>query len=147
MTRAPSKTNNVRNDVPWGAEGQLARGSYTISVHAAPVFDVLPTSSDVFDQLNITYVVLVLHCSVCDDVKTVSDRGSNTVFEVDGRFLQFLKNRVKLAGVNSSFRNRPVFLKYAVNGAHDRRQAFLEVEGLLDHLFLRNSTPYMWPKG
>ena len=73
-----------------------------MSVHAAPVFDALPTSSDAHDRLSITYVVLVLHCSVCDDVKTVSDGGSNTLFEVDGRLLQILEYRVKLTGMNSS---------------------------------------------
>ena len=57
-------TNSVSNDVPWGAEGLPARGSDTRSVHAAPVFDALPTSSDVHDRLSITCVVLVLHCSV-----------------------------------------------------------------------------------
>ena len=38
-------TNDVSNDVPWCTEGQPAHGSYTTSVHAAPVFDALPTSS------------------------------------------------------------------------------------------------------
>ena len=56
-----------------------------MSVHAAPVFDALPTSSDVHDRLSITSVVPVSHCSVCDgDVKAFSDGGSNTVFEMDG---------------------------------------------------------------
>ena len=43
-----------------------------MSVYDASVFDALSTSSDVRDRLSITYVVPVLHCSVCDDVKTVS---------------------------------------------------------------------------
>ena len=107
-------TNGVSNDVPWGAERLPARGSYTMSVHAAPVFDALPTSSDVHDRLSITYVVLVLHCSVCNDVKTISDGGSNTVFDVDGRFLQILEYRVKLTDVNSSSRNSSVF-KYTLS--------------------------------
>ena len=84
--------NGVSNDVPWGAERLPACGSYTVSVHAAPVFDALPTSSDVHDRSSITYVVLVLHRPVCNDVKTVSDGGSNTVFEVDGRFFNKLWN-------------------------------------------------------
>ena len=83
-------SNDVSYDVPWGAEGPPARGSYTMSVHAAPVFDPLPTSSDVHDRLSITSVVPVSNCSVCDgDVKAFSDGGSNTVFEVDGRFFFF----------------------------------------------------------
>ena len=53
------------------------------------------------------------------------DGGSNTVFEVDGRFLHILEYRVKLADVNSSFRNLPVVLKYAVSEAHKQKQAFL----------------------
>ena len=56
-------------------------------------------------------------------------------------FYRCLENQVKLSGVYSSFRNPPVFLKNAVGGAHERRQAFLEIEVLLDHLFRRNSTP------
>ena len=144
VVAAPSgssgRTSRWMTSVPWGAEKLPARGSYTMSVHAAPVFDALPTSSDAHDRLSITYVVLVLHCSVCDDVKTVSD-GGNTVFEVDGRFLQILEYRVKLAGVNSSFRKPPVFLKYAVSGAHERRQAFLEIEVLLDHPRFVTSNP------
>ena len=55
-------TNGVSYDVPWGAEGLPARGSYTISVHAAPVFDALPTSSVVHDRLSLTSVVPVVHC-------------------------------------------------------------------------------------
>ena len=54
-------TNGVSFDVPWGAEGPPARGSCTMSVHAAPVFDALPTSSDVHDRLSITSVVPVSH--------------------------------------------------------------------------------------
>ena len=104
-------------------------------VHAAPVFDALPTLSEVHDRFSITYVMLVLHCSVCDDVKTVSDGGSNTLFEVGGRFLQILEYRVKLADVNSSSRNSSVFMHYAVEESHERGQAFLEVDTLLDHLF------------
>ena len=56
-------------------------------------------------------------------------------------FCSCLECQVKLAGVNSSFRNPPVFLKHAVGGAHERRQAFLEIEVLLGHLFRRNNTP------
>ena len=40
------------------------------------------------NRLNITFVVPILHCSVCDDVKTVSDGRGNTFLEVDGRFQQ-----------------------------------------------------------
>ena len=118
-----------------------------MSVHAAPVFDALPTSSHVHDRLRITYLVLVLHCSVCNDVMTVSDGGSNTLFEVDGRFKQILEYRVTLAGMNSSFRNLSVFLKFAVSGAHEWRQAFHEIEVLFEHVFRRNNTPCMWPRG
>ena len=57
-------TNGVSYDVLWGAEGPLARGSYTMFVHAAPVFDAMPTSSYVHDRLSITSVVPVSHCSV-----------------------------------------------------------------------------------
>ena len=69
------------------------------------------------------------------------------IFEVDGRFLQVLVFRVELAFVNSSFRILPVFLKYAFSGAHEQKQAFLEIEMLLGHLFRRNNTPEMWPRG
>ena len=75
-------------------------------------------------------------------MKAFSDGGSNIVFEIDGLFFhRNLESRVKLAGVNSSFRNPPVLMKYAVDGAHERRQAFLEIEALLGHLFRRNNTP------
>ena len=43
--------------------------------------------------------------------------------------------------MHSSFRYPPVFIKCAVDGAHVQRQAFLEVEVLLDHLFRHNNTP------
>ena len=56
-------------------------------------------------------------------------------------FYRCLECQVKLSGVNSPFRNPPVFLKKAVGGAHERRQAFLEIEVWLDHLFCRNKTP------
>ena len=42
--------------------------------------------------------------------------GSCTIFEVDGRF-------------------------DAVDGTHERRQVFLEIEALLDHLFRHINTP------
>ena len=61
------------------------------------------------------------------------DGASNTVFEMEGRFNRNLESRVKLAGVNSSFRNSSVFMQYAVDESHE--QAFLEVDVLLDHLF------------
>ena len=131
-------TNGVSYDVPWGAEGPPARGSYTMSVHSAPVFDAQPASSDVHNRLSITSVALVSHCSVCDVDEAFSDGESNTVFEVDGRFDRNLESRVKLAGV------KPVFMKYAVDGTHERRKSFLEVEALLDHLFRHNNTPVMW---
>ena len=51
-------------------------------------------------------------------------RASNTVFKVDGRFYSNLESCIKLAGVNSSFRNSSVFRQYA----------FPEVDALLDHL-------------
>ena len=43
--------------------------------------------------------------------------------------------------INQNPRNLPVVLKYAVSGAHERRQAFLEIEVLLGHLFRRNNMP------
>ena len=78
--------NGVSYDVPWGTERLPARGSYTMSVHSAPAFDALPTSSDVHDRLSITYLVLVLHCSVCDVDEAISEGGSYTIFEVEGLF-------------------------------------------------------------
>ena len=62
-------------------------------------------------------------------------RASNTVFKVDGRFYSNLESCIKLPGVNSSFRNSSVFRQYAVDKSHERRQAFLEVDALLDHFF------------
>ena len=53
-------------------------------------------------------------------------------------FEKNLESRVNLAGVNSSFRNPPFFMKYGVDGAYERRQAFLEVEA---YLFRHNNTP------
>ena len=53
---------------------------------------------------------------------------------MDGRFYSDLKSYIKLAGVNSSFRNSSVFSQYAVDKSHERKQAFLEVDALLDHL-------------
>ena len=58
--------NGVSYDIPWDAEGPLARGSYTMSLHSTPVFDAQPTSSDVHNRLSITFVAPVSHCSVCD---------------------------------------------------------------------------------
>ena len=110
--------------------------SWSMSLHAATVFDALPTSSVVHDQLSITFVVLVLHCSVYNDVKTVSNGERNTLFEMDGFFLQILEYRVKLASMNSSSRNSSVFMQYAVVESKKRRQVFfLEVNALLDRLF------------
>ena len=60
-------TNCVSNGVPWGE--LPARGNYTMIVHTAPVFNALPTSSDVHNRLNLTFLVLVLHCSMYNDVK------------------------------------------------------------------------------
>ena len=81
-------------------------------------------------------MVPISHCLVCDgDVKAFLDGASNTVFEVDVWFNRILERRVRLAGVNSSFRNSPVFIQYAVDESHERRQAFLEVDALLDYLF------------
>ena len=126
--------NGVSYDVPWGAEGPLARGRYTMSVHSAPVFDVQPTSSDVHNRLSITSVAPVSHCSVGDVDEAFSDGESYTVFEVDGCFDR-KQSQAKLAGV------KPVFMKYAVDKTHDRRQVLLEVEALLDHLFRHKNTP------
>ena len=60
----PDERCQLRRSV--GREGPLARGSYTISLHSAPVFDAQPTSPDVHNQLSITFVAPVSHCSVCD---------------------------------------------------------------------------------
>ena len=80
-------------------------------------------------------MVPVSHCSVCDnDVKAFSDGGSNTVFEVDGRFLQKSGKPSQACGREQFLRNPPVFMKYAIDGT-------LEVEALLDHLFRQNNTP------
>ena len=90
-----------------------------MSVHAEPIFDSLPTSSDGHDRLSFTSVVPVLHCSVCDgNVKAFSD-GGNTVFKVDGRFLQ-------KSGISSQACRREQFLpksncfhEFAVDGTHE----------------------------
>ena len=54
---------------------------------------------------------------------------------MDGRFLQILEYRVMLAGMNSSSRNSSVFMQYAIDESHKRRQVFVEVDALLDRLF------------
>ena len=78
-------------------------------------------------------------CSSATQLIVVSSFSSGsrkqTVFKVDGRFYSNLENCIKLAGVNSSFRNSSVFRQYAVDKSHERKQAFLEVDALLDHLF------------
>ena len=107
-----------------------------MSLHAATVFEALPTSSVVHDELSITFVMLVLHCSVYNDVKTVSNGARNTLFEMDGFFLQILEYRVKLASMNSSSRNSSVFMQDSVVESKKRRQVFLlEVNAFLDRLF------------
>ena len=134
-------TNGICSDVAWSVEGQPASGSCTVRVRTPPAFDALPLSSDVHDRLKVAAVPPFSDCAVCDGaVKTFSEDGGNTVFEVDGRFYRNLESRVMLAGVNNSFRNPLVFMKHAVDGAHERRQAFLEVDALLDH-FGHNNTP------
>ena len=100
-----------------GREGPLARGSYTISLHSAPVFDAQPTSSDVHNRLSITSVAPVPHCSVCDVDEAFSVDESYTIFEVDCRF-----DCVKLVAV------KPVLMKYAFDATHERRPVFLEIE-------------------
>ena len=55
-------------------------------------------------------------------------------------FVGFLESRVKLVGV------KPVSMKYAIDGTHEQRQVFLEVEALLGHLFRHINTPYIWPR-
>ena len=110
-------------------------------MHSAPFFDAEPTSSNAHNRLSITFVAPVSHCSVCDVDEAYSDCGSYTIFEVDGRFVGNLESRVKLVGV------KPVSTKHAVDGTHERRKVFLEVEALLDHLFRHINTPmYMWPR-
>ena len=69
------------------------------------------------------------------DVKVFLDDASNTVSKVNGRFDSNLESCIKLTGVNSSFRNSSVFSQYAADESHERRQAFPEVDALLDHLF------------
>ena len=113
-------------------------------VHAAPVFDALPTSSDVHDRLSITYLVLVLHCCVWNDVMKVSDGGSNTLFEVDVHFLQILEYRVKLAGMNSSFRNLPVFLPSVERTSEDKHFSRLRCCLTTCSVVI---APCMWPRG
>ena len=127
--------NGVSCDVPWGAERPLARGRDTRSVPPAPVFDAQSTSSYVHNRLSITFVTPVSHCSVCDVDEAFSDGGSFTIFEVEGRLNGDLESRVKLVGV------KLVFMKYAVDIMHERRQVLLEVEALLDHLFRHIKTP------
>ena len=102
---------------------------------SAPVFDAQSTSSDVHNRLSITFVAPASHCSVCDVDEAFSDGGSYTIFGVEGRSDGNLDSRVKLVGV------KPVFMKYAVDRMHERRQVFLEVEALLDHLFRHINTP------
>ena len=94
----------------------------------------LPTSSVVHNRLSIPFVVPILHCSVCYDVKTVSDGRSNTFLAVDGRFLQ-------MSGMPSHVSGREQFLPKPSCGVHKRRQAFLDRATLLDHLFCRNNMP------
>ena len=127
--------NGVSYDIPWNTEKPLARGSCTRSVPSAPVFDAQSTSSDVHNRLCITFVTPVSHCSVCDVDEAFSDGGSYTIFEVEGRFDGNLESRVKLVGV------KLVFMKYAVERMHERRQVFLEVVALLDHLFRHINMP------
>ena len=78
--------NCVSYDVPWGADGPLARESYTMSVHSAPAFDAQPTSSGVHNRLSITFVAPVSHCSVCDVDEAISEGNSYTIFEVESLF-------------------------------------------------------------
>ena len=78
--------NCVSYDVPWGADGPLARESYTMFVHSAPAFDAQPTSSGVHNRLSITFVAPVSHCSVCDVDEAISEGNSYTIFEVEGLF-------------------------------------------------------------
>ena len=80
-------------------------------------------------------MTLVSHCSVCDVDEAFSDGGSYTIFEVEGRFYGNLESRVKLVGV------KPVFMMYSVERMHERRQVFLEVVALLDHLFRYMNMP------
>ena len=127
--------NGVSYDVPWSAERPLARGSYTRSVPSTPVFDAQSTSSDVHNRLSITFVTPISPCSVCDVNEAFSDGGNHKIFEVEGRFDGNLESRVRLVGV------KPVFMKYAVDRMYERRQVFLKVEALLDHLFRHINTP------
>ena len=115
--------NGISYDVPWGAERPLARESYTRSVPSAPVFDAQSTSSDVNNRLSIPFVTPFSHCSVCD------------VDEAFPFFYGNLESQVKLVSV------KPVFMKYAVDRMHERRQVFLEVVALLDHLFCHLNMP------
>ena len=81
--------------------------------------------------------MLVLHCSVCNDVNQFGVEG-NTVFEMNGRFLQVLVYRVELAGVNNPSGSY-LFSRYTISGAHEHKRAFLVIEMLLDHLSRRGN--------
>ena len=96
------------------------------------------------NRLSITFVVPILHCSVCDDVQTVSDGRGNTFLEVDGRFLQMSGIPSHACG-REQFLPKPTFSPgYDVGGAHNRRQAFLECAVLVDHLFcLKGKRPLL----
>ena len=76
-------------------------------------------------------VLILLPHNLLMSLHSPLDRASNTVFKVDGRFYRNLESCIKLAGVNSSFRNSSVFRQYAVDKSHERRQAFLEVDAVV----------------
>ena len=78
--------NGVSYDVPWDADGPLARESYTMSVHSTPDFDAQPTSYGVHNRLSITFVAPVSKCSVCDVDGAISEGGNYTIFEVEAPF-------------------------------------------------------------
>ena len=103
------------------ARGELfSRESHRMSVHSAPVFDAQPTSSDVYNRLSISFVALVSHCSVCDVDEAFSEGASYTIFEACGR--------------------EPCFHEVRRRRTRERRQVFLELEALLDHLFRHINT-------
>ena len=126
--------NGVSYDVPW-----MRKDRWLVEATPGPCFPcqslTLTPPRLMYIRLSVTFVTPVSHCSVCDVDEAFSGSGSYTIFEVDGRFDGNLESRIRLVGV------KPVFMKYAVDKKHERRQVFLEFETLLDHLFRHMNTP------
>lgn len=128
--------------VSWADVSPPAAGSYNATVTTAPMFDYVPSSWDVENQLAITTEAPSSTCSVCDgDVKAYGVEGAFTIFEVGGTFYRNIKSNVGLQGVVNTFRNPPVFVKGTMNKVLQSRAIEAEVEALLDHLVSHRSTP------